>query len=237
MYIAALWFWGAYMSQQSARSLTATSPTFDFLHSWRVTAICLPIAGALWLVGAAVYLGLPNYYRQIPGRIPSFYPSILRRKIIAWFFVTVLIQNFFLSSQYGRSWMFLWSSQHLSYWHVVVLVAFFFIVVWIVLLSGFSYMSKSHSWLLPILAVGLGAPRWAQIWWGVSGMGAWLPWTNGYIASALASRALWLWLGLLDTIQNIGIGMMLLSTMTRIHVAFTLISAQACGAVMTAPHA
>ena len=234
IYIAALWFWGAFVSRQTAKSLTPTTSTLDFLHSWRVTAICMPIAVMLWIVGAAVYYGLPNYYRQIPGRIPSFYPSILRRKIIAWFFVTVLIQNFFLSSQYGRSWMFLWSSQHLEYWHVVVLVAFFFIVVWIVLLSGFSYMSKSHSWLLPILAVGLGAPRWAQIWWGVSGMGAWLPWANGYVASALASRALWLWLGLLDTIQNIGIGMMLLSTMTRIHVAFTLISAQACGAIMTA---
>jgi alpha-1,3-glucan synthase len=234
IYIAALWFWGAYLSQQSAKSLTPPETTSTFLNSGKITAVCMPIAILLWGVGAAVYYGLPAYYRQIPGRIPSFYQSILRRKIIAWFFVTVLIQNFFLSSQYGRSWMFLWTSQHLTFWHIACLVLFFFIVVWIVMLSGFSYMSKSHSWLLPILAIGLGAPRWAQIWWGVSGMGAWLPWTNSFVASALASRALWLWLGLLDTIQSIGIGMILLSTMTRIHVAFTLISAQAAGSVMTA---
>jgi alpha-1,3-glucan synthase len=130
--------------------------------------------------------------------------------------------------------MFLWSSQHVTYWQVALLVILFFVVVWIFVLWGLAAMSKSHSWLLPILAVGLGAPRWAQMWWGVSGMASWLPWTNGYVASALVSRSLWLWLGLLDTLQNIGIGMILLSTMTRIHVAFTLISAQAAGSVMTA---
>lgn len=102
------------------------------------------------------------------------------------------------------------------------------------MLWGFSIFTKSHSWLLPILAVGVGAPRWAQIWWAVSGMGTWLPWTNGYIASALISKSLWLWLGVLDTIQSVGIGIILLSTMTTVHIAFPLLMAQVIGTAMTA---
>lgn len=232
VYVTALWFWGANLNQQSSSgSLRVTS---NFINSWKVTAICIPIACALWVLAFVVYVGLPNYYRQIPGRIPSFYSSVLRRKIILWFFLTVLIQNFFLSSQYGRSWSFLWNSQHVPKWQIACLVVFFFIILWAAMLWGFSIFTKSHSWLLPMLAVGLGAPRWAQIWWAVSDMGTWMPWTNGYIASALLSRSLWLWLGLLDTIQSVGIGMILLSTMTRVHIAFTLLTAQVIGAAMTA---
>ncbi|UZJ55651.1 hypothetical protein CBS101457_004971 [Exobasidium rhododendri] len=232
IYIAALWYWGTKLSTQTAAGFVSTSSSF--LNSWKVTAICLPIAVLLWVIGAAIFFGLPTYYRQTPGRIPSFYTTIFRRKIILWFFATVAVQNFFLSAQFGRSWSFLWNSKHASAWQIVCLVAFFFIVLWMIMLWGFSQVSRSHSWLLPILAVGLGAPRWAQIWWGVSGMGLWLPWTNSYVASALVSRSLWLWLGLLDTIQSVGIGMILLSTMTRVHVNFTLIAAQVIGAVVTA---
>lgn len=36
--------------------------------------------------------------------------------------------------------------------------------------------SKVHSWLLPVFAVGLGCPRWCQMFWGVSGMGLYIPW-------------------------------------------------------------
>ncbi len=53
------------------------------------------------------------------------------------------------------------------------------------------------------------------------------------MASALVSRSLWLWLGLLDTIQGVGFGMIFLQTLTRIHVAFTLIAAQVLGSVAT----
>lgn len=45
-----------------------------------------------------------------------------------------------------------------------------------------------------MFGVGLGAPRWAQMLWGTSGIGLYLPWLGGSaVASALASRALWLW--------------------------------------------
>lgn len=52
--------------------------------------------------------------------------------------------------------------------------------------------------------MGLGAPRWAQILWSTSNMGQYLPWAGGPIASALAGRSLWLWLGVLDAVQGVG---------------------------------
>jgi alpha-1,3-glucan synthase len=102
------------------------------------------------------------------------------------------------------------------------------------MLYVFSRLSKSHSWILPIFAIGLLAPRWAQQWWGTSGFGLWLPWMpGGPVGGAIAGRALWLWLGVLDAVQGVGFGMMLLQTLTRIHIGVTLISAQVLGTAVT----
>ena len=116
---------------------------------------------------------------------------------------------------------------------MLLLVLLFFVVLWIAILYVFVRLSKSHSWILPIFAIGLGAPRWCQIFWSTSSIGLYLPWTGGPVASALVSRSLWLWLGLLDTIQGVGFGMIFLQTLTRIHVAFTLLAAQVLGSVVT----
>lgn len=53
------------------------------------------------------------------------------------------------------------------------------------------------------------------------------------MGGAIAGRTLWLWLGLLDSLQGVGFGMMLLQTLTRIHIAVTLIIAQILGTVIT----
>lgn len=180
-----------------------------------MTAIGVPIAAFLWAVGAVLFFGLPDFYRQKPGAVPSFYSAVLRRKIIVWFFVAVFIQNFFLSAPYGRNWSYLWSSQHAPTWAVALLMVFFFVAVWAVLLWGFGRFSEVHSWILPMFAVALGAPRWCQIWWAISNIGMYLPWAGGPVASALLGRALWLWLGVLDSLQGVGIGMLLLQTLTR----------------------
>lgn len=74
-----------------------------FANSW-TSAICTPITVFLWTVGLLVYFGLPNYYRQTPGKVPSFYKSVFRRKIVLWNWVVVILQNFFLSAPYGRNW-------------------------------------------------------------------------------------------------------------------------------------
>ncbi|KKY24110.1 putative alpha-glucan [Phaeomoniella chlamydospora] len=229
-YVVALWFWGDKLTRASSEGVVTTSLVSD---TWVMTAICLPITGMLWIIGILVFFGLPNYYRQAPAKIPSFYRSLLRRKIVLWFFVTVLIQNFFLSAPYGRNWKFLWSSNHAAAWQIVLLAILFFFGVWGLFLWVFSILSKDHSWILPVFAIGLGAPRWCQIWWGTSNVGQYVPWAGGYVAGALVSRSLWLWLGVLDAMQGVGFGMILLQTLTRVHICFTLLFAQVLGSIAT----
>ena len=94
-------------------------------------------------------------------------------------------------------------------------------------------LSKEHSWIVPIFSIGLGAPRWAQIWWATSNIGLYLPWAKSYVAGALVSRALWLWLGVLDALQNVGFGMILLQTLTRQHMCYALLISQFIGSIAT----
>jgi alpha-1,3-glucan synthase len=198
-----------------------------------MTAILAPIAILFWAIGLIIFFGLPEYYKQAPGKIPSFYKAIIRRKIVLWFFIVVIIQNYFLSASTGRNWAYLWSSKYSQIYQIVLLVLFFFIIVWAAILYIFSRLSSNHSWILPLFAIGLIAPRWAQILWATSNIGLYLPWTGSGLASALISRSLWLWLGTLDALQGVGFGMILLQTLTRFHIAYTLIAAQILGTVAT----
>ncbi|KAB5522170.1 alpha-1,3 glucan synthase [Coniochaeta sp. 2T2.1] len=224
-YTVALWFWG---------NLISTTPQLAKISAFPVLLpVCIGVAVLLWGCGLTLYLGLPDYYRQQPDEVPSLYSSILRRKTTVWFFVAVILQNFFLSTPYGRNWFYLFSSQHVSTGVVLALTAFFYIVVWAGFLAFFALMSKRHPWWLPLFALGLGAPRWAQMLWGTSGFGLYLPWAGSATASAILGRCLWLWLGLLDTIQNAGLGMILMLTLTRIHVSVTMLTAQVIGSAAT----
>ncbi|CAG8424933.1 unnamed protein product [Penicillium salamii] len=229
--ISFLWYWGSWMSslnQQGSTqfSLIATDPS-------TLLGIGIGLAAFLWIVGAVVLFGLPGYYRQAPGQVPTFYLSLFRRRIILWFFYMVFISNYWLSAPYGRNWLYLWSSKHAEVWQIVLLVLFFFIIVWAGALWVFHTFSKRHAWFIPIFAVGLGAPRWAQMLWGTSNIATYIPWAGGPVAGALLGRALWLWLGVLDSLQGVGFGMILLHTMTRFHVTFTLLAAQVVGSVAT----
>ncbi|RAL64964.1 hypothetical protein DID88_001554 [Monilinia fructigena] len=228
-YVVVLWFWGHYLNKRQADGLGASFTTANS----KMSAVVFPIAILMWAVGIVVYLGLPEYYRQAPGKVPSFYASLFRRKIVMWFFVTVLIQNFFLSTLYGRNWLYLFSSNHAPTWAIVLLIIFFFGVLWAAFLWFFGVLSKDHSWVLPIFAIGLGAPRWCQMLWSCTPIGQYVPWVGGGLASALFSRSLWLWLGMLDALQGVGFGMLLLQTLTRVHIAFTLIAAQVLGSIAT----
>ena len=229
LYVTVLWYWGSHLSSLSA---SGHSPT-GFTTSRIITAVTTPIAVLLVLIGVVLFLGLPDFYRQNPGRVPSFYKSLRRRKIIIWFFVAVIIQNYFLSAPYGRNWRYLWTSNLVPSWAIAILVIIFFIGVWVAVLMVFQRLSIEHSWILPIFAIGLGAPRWAQMLWGTSGMGLFVSWAGAPVIGALVGRALWLWLGVLDVLQGVGLGMILLQTMTRFHVAFTLTAAQVIGSVAT----
>jgi alpha-1,3-glucan synthase len=225
VYISALWFWGAKLADHGFQG-TALSKTMAY--------ILIPLAAVLLLISFIVFYGLPSYYRQTPGKVPSLFPSLLRRKIVIWFFITVLIQNFFLASLAGRNWSYLWSSSHVKPYQIVLLAAGFFIGVWALFLYCFGLLANKHTWILPIFAIGLGAPRWAQILWACTPIGFYLPWVGTPMASALLGRSLWLWLGVLDALQQVGFGMILLQTLTRIHICATLIGAQILGVAITA---
>ena len=230
IYVAVLWFWGAYLTNQSSKGI---QPSQMITNTPILTTITTPIAIFLWAVGLLLFLGLPNYYRSSPGKVPSFYPSLYRRKIVLWFFVAVVIQNFWLSAPYGRNWRYLWSSTVCPQWAIAVEVVVFFVVIWAVALWVLGQLSKEHSWLVPLFAMGLGAPRWCQMLWGTSGIGNYLPWAGTQVVGVLVGRGLWLWLGMLDAIQGIGFGMILLQTLTRFHITFALIAGQVLGSVAT----
>jgi hypothetical protein len=56
-------------------SLTMTDPG-------ALLGIGVGLASLLWLIGAMIFFGLPSYYRQAPGQVPTFYLSLFRRRII-----------------------------------------------------------------------------------------------------------------------------------------------------------
>lgn len=231
LYVVALWYWGSILSVQNGSGIINSNIASSSVPV--VLVITVPIALVMWAVGIVLFLGLPDYYRQSPDYIPSFYKSLMRRHVVPWFFLAVVIQNYWLSAPYGRNWQFLFSSKYIPGWAAVLLAVGFFVIVWALLLWIFSKFSLSHPWIVPMFAVGLGAPRWAQMLWGTSGVGLYLPWVGSAVASAVVSRILWLWLGVLDTIQGVGVGMVLLLTLTRQHVAATLIGAQILGSIAT----
>ncbi|KKY35779.1 putative glycosyltransferase family 5 protein [Diaporthe ampelina] len=231
LYVVALWYWASVLNGQGGHG--PASGTIASSAVPVVLVITVPVAILMWLVGIVLFVGLPDYYRQSPDYIPSFYKSLMRRHVVPWFFLAVVVQNYWLSAPYGRNWQFLFSSKYIPGWSAVLLAIGFFVVVWALLLWVFSKFSLSHPWIVPMFSVGLGAPRWAQMLWGTSGVGLYLPWLGSAVASAVVSRMLWLWLGVLDTIQGVGVGMVLLLTLTRQHVAATLIGAQVLGSIAT----
>ncbi|KAK4231915.1 hypothetical protein QBC38DRAFT_525729 [Podospora fimiseda] len=224
-----LWYWGSIVSNMDPTAAVFVGTS----NVPQAIVVGVPLCILFWAIGAVLYVGLPDFYRQAPARIPGFWISLWHRKIVPWFFVTIIIQNFWLSAPYGRSWQFLFNTQHVPGWGIFLLALGFYVVLWAIILYIFSYFSDEHTWLLPIFAIGLCAPRWAQEFWATSGMGWYLPWAGSPVGSAILSRCLWLWLGLLDNIQGVGLGMMLLATLTRQHVLTVLVGAQIIGSTFT----
>ena len=92
-----------------------------------------------------------------------------------------------------------------------------------------TWLSKTHTWLLPVFAVGLGAPRWCQMLWGTSSLALYIPWAGH--AGPYLGVCLWLWLGVRDAIQSVALGLILLQTLCRLHVCATLAFAQVIGSI------
>jgi len=79
IFAAGLWYWGHRLAAQSAAGLLV--PT-QLNTSYVVLAITWSLAVLLIIVGVFLFIGLPEYYRQLPGRIPAFYTSLTRRKLV-----------------------------------------------------------------------------------------------------------------------------------------------------------
>ena len=81
IYIVALWYWGSALAKSSQMGATGSSGGVATSSSVIIpVGVC--IALLMWTIGTVLFVGLPKYYRQAPGQIPSFYASLFRRKII-----------------------------------------------------------------------------------------------------------------------------------------------------------
>ncbi|KAF8580884.1 glycosyltransferase family 5 protein [Ramaria rubella] len=218
VWVAALWYWG--------NSLSGASP--NTIPPWWLVLILWPLAlmslAFFWLL----LRGLPEYYRQVPPKVPNFLKTLFRRKLVLWFLASEVLRDYWLSGPYGRNWTFLWSAP-IPKLVIMGLIIVFFVVVWGIMLWILTHFSKTHTWLLPVFAVGLGAPRWCQMLWGTSSLALYIPWAGK--AGAYLGTSLWLWLGVLDAIQGVGLGMILLQTLSRLHVCATLAFAQVIGSI------
>src|SRR6266404_2738027 len=67
-----------------------------------------------------------------------------------------------LFQPYRRNCGFLWAVP-IPKWQIALLIVLFFLGVWAGMLAVLTHFSKTHTWLLPVFAVGLGAPRWCQV--------------------------------------------------------------------------
>ncbi|CAB38509.1 cell wall alpha-1,3-glucan synthase Mok13 [Schizosaccharomyces pombe] len=219
-----LWYWGSYIDRSMQECHSFPHEVYPLgliaVFSW-------PLALVMLLFAILLIFGLPDYYWESPGNIPAFYTALLRRKLVLWFFVATILQNYWLSTLYGRSWKYLWGGSLLAPWKMLTIAFFLFLSMWIIMLMFLGRKSLTHSWLLPVFGVGLGSPRWLQMMWGTSNIGVYLPWAG--VAGPIVGRILWIWLGVLDSVQGVGVGMILLQTLTRRHIATTLIAGQIIG--------
>ncbi|KAI5123355.1 hypothetical protein M0805_001776 [Coniferiporia weirii] len=217
IWVAALWYWGHKLNGQNS----SPPPWWIVLILWPLAIMCLSFSYLL-------LYGLPEYYRQVPPKVPNFMKTLFRRKLVLWFLASEILRDYWLSGPYGRNWTFLWSVP-IPTWVTFVLIVAFFVGVWALLMYILTYFSKTHTWLLPVFAVGLGAPRWCQMLWGTSSLASYLPWAGK--GGPYLGVSLWLWLGVLDAIQGVGLGMILLQTLSRLHVCATLAFAQIIGSI------
>ena len=80
IYVVALWYWGSELTKAAQHSATGSSPAVASKAA--IIPIGILIACLMWAVGTVLFIGLPKYYRQAPGYIPSFYASLFKRRII-----------------------------------------------------------------------------------------------------------------------------------------------------------
>jgi alpha-1,3-glucan synthase len=219
VWITALFFWN-YIDIKDADHHVVKSPLMIALMSL--------LSVVLALFGVLLYFGLPRVYLQVPPIVPRFWINLMKRKLVLWYWFSEMIKTYVLSGVFGRNMSFLWT--HPLDNRTTLYIALIFQAIGLVCLVFMAYKSNTHSWLLPIFAVGLLSPRWSQMALSTSLIGFYLPWSGDL--GPYVGVSLWLWLGVMDMIQSSGLIIMLLQTLTRIHVVPVLVVGQSLGAAV-----
>ncbi|KAI8902926.1 hypothetical protein BC833DRAFT_571187 [Globomyces pollinis-pini] len=173
------------------------------------TIICVPFSALLGMYFILLYAGLPKFYSFTPPSIPNFIRTLFRRNMVLWYWLSEFVKGYWLNGVYGRNLEYFWSRQIPVWSSVVIIIALG--ALGATLMTMIAIASKRHTWLLPVFSVGLLSPRWAQISFSLSATGLSLYW--GRVYSEYIAASVWMWLGVLDSIQAVGISIMLLQVM------------------------
>jgi hypothetical protein len=80
VYVTFLWYWGSSMAASTDAGLVGTS--LAGAHPRLLIGIGLTIGMIMYILAVMIFQGLPDYYKQSPGKVPAFYRTLNRRKII-----------------------------------------------------------------------------------------------------------------------------------------------------------
>ena len=138
IWVSALWYWGY--------TLNGQDPT-KYVPPRAICYVVFPLAAMSFTFAALLFKGLPEYYRQIPPYVPNFFKTLVRRKLVLWFWVSEILRSYWLSGPYGRNWQFLWSAIGIPTWSIVVMIIIFFIGIWGLLMGILISMSFPHSYI------------------------------------------------------------------------------------------
>ena len=75
-----LWYWGSSLAAATTAGSTNTSLADSNPHE--LIGIGIGITFLMWSVAAILFCGLPEYYRQAPGKVTAFYLTVFRRKMV-----------------------------------------------------------------------------------------------------------------------------------------------------------
>ena len=93
IWVAALWYWGHELNGASSATV----------GPWWITLIVWPFAVMSFLFAYLMLYGLPDFYRQTPPKVPNFFHTLLRRKIVLWFLGSEILRDYWLSGVRRRS--------------------------------------------------------------------------------------------------------------------------------------
>jgi len=243
-YQALLW----YSARRILRSIALTGQASAGNILYWFGALAFILGHGLIFVYGLLMAGLPTLYRRVPGHIPKFYSSLVRRPVSMHYLFSTFVQSISLSAPLmAQSWLFLFSSRHAPDFIIGFLVMFAIISYMCLARRGAQYSVLHGHWILPVVSFTSSCiihPRWAQLFWSISRTGLSIPWVlipyylenrlqmvYSPLLSAVIIRSLWLYLGVFDLLVGIGNGLALMQTLPRQHVLFVSILAQVVGSV------